>query len=211
MAHFRAHRRLLSQLKKPFLRRRLRAEVRAASLDAPLRIVVGASGISQPGWIATERESLDLLNESDWLRAFGDRQISAILAEHVWEHLQPEHAVLAAKNCWRFLEPGGHLRVAVPDGLHTSPEYIRRVDVGGSGPAAWDHKVLYDYHSFSRVFEQAGFAVQLLEYWDENGAFNYVDWDPADGLVRRSKRFYQPRKPLPFTYTSLILDARKPA
>lgn len=39
----------------------------------------------------------------------------AFLAEHVWEHLSLEDAHRATRNCYRFLRPGGRLRLAVPD------------------------------------------------------------------------------------------------
>jgi len=208
---FRAHKRLISRLRRPLLRRQLKDAIHRHPRGTPLRIVVGAHDIYEPGWIPTEQESLDLLRPDEWTGLFGGPVIHAILAEHVWEHLTPEQGLVAARTCHRFLEPGGHLRVAVPDGLHPSPEYIRRVEVGGTGPAAWDHKVLYDHRSFAALFERAGFQVEKLEYWDESGHFHAVEWDPAEGLIHRSKRFHRPKKPLPFPYTSLILDARKPA
>jgi len=74
-----------------------------------------------------------------------------------------------------------------------------------------DHRVLYNHRSFADLFVAAGFEVSLLEYHDDRGVFHAVDWDPADGLVRRSRRFDDRRRPGGFTYTSLILDARKPA
>ncbi len=37
------------------------------------------------------------------------------MAEHVWEHLSLSDAHVAARNCQRYLRPGGRLRLAVPD------------------------------------------------------------------------------------------------
>jgi len=178
---------------------------------APLRIVVGAHRLFEPGWIPTERESLDLLEPSGWSRYFEAGGIDAILAEHVWEHLTREQGLRAARTCHRFLKPGGYVRVAVPDGLHPHPEYIARVRVGGSGPAARDHKMLYDYRSLSSVFVEAGFEVRLLEYYDEGQAFHFTDWSPDEGMIHRSRRFHRPKHERPYTYTSLIIDAKKPA
>lgn len=39
----------------------------------------------------------------------------AFVAEHVWEHLSLSDAHVAARNCQRYLRPGGRLRIAVPD------------------------------------------------------------------------------------------------
>jgi predicted SAM-dependent methyltransferase len=195
----------LSQYRRFEGPRRLRRTVPGAS---PLRVVVGAENRVEPGWIATEAEYLDIADKRDWERFFAHDSIDAILAEHVFEHLSPADAYVAARNCHEFLKPGGLLRAAVPDGLHPDPAYIEWVDVGGSGPGARDHKVLFEYASFSRLFAAAGFEVRLLEYWDEQGVLHQADWDPAQGRVRRSVRF-DTKERGGFRYTSIILDARK--
>jgi len=90
------------------------------------------------------------------------------LAEHVWEAFDIEESLVAARNCFRFLKPGGYLRVAVPDGNHPNPLYIADVRPGGSGSGAEDHKFLYTHSTLSTVFESAGLKVNLLEYFDED-------------------------------------------
>lgn len=86
------------------------------------KIVIGADGIFQQGWIPTEVETLNLLKPRDWERYFSPDGIDAILAEHVWEHLTLEDGHFAARMCYRYLKPGGYVRVAVPDGLHPDPD-----------------------------------------------------------------------------------------
>jgi len=193
------------------LYRRIEGPRRLARLERsvrPLRIVVGASGRVEPGWIATEHEYLDLVDARDWQRFFAKGSIDAILAEHVFEHLTAEDARVAARHCYEHLKPGGVLRAAVPDGLHPDPSYIAWVEVGGMGPGAHDHKVLYDYRGFRRLFEEVGFRVRLLEYWDEQGVLQQADWDPAQGRIRRSIRFDTKERD-GFRYSSIILDAVK--
>lgn len=174
------------------------------------RIIVGSSGTRpQRGWIPTEVEFLDVRRADHWERYFEPGSVRAILAEHVWEHLTAEEAVVAAANCFAYLEGGGYLRVAVPDGLHPDPDYIDRVRPGGTGPGADDHKILYDYRTFGWVFESVGFRVLLLEYFDEEGHFHGVEWDPEAGKIRRSRR-YDPRNDHHnLAYTSIVLDAIK--
>jgi predicted SAM-dependent methyltransferase len=174
-----------------------------------LRIIVGASGVSQRGWIATEADFLNLLRESDWRRYFEERSIDAILAEHVWEHLSEEDGRLAAGLCFKYLKPGGYLRVAVPDGLHPDPAYIGNVRPGGSGDGALDHKVLYTHETLGTLFEDVGFDVALLEYFDERGDFHYSEWLAGDGRINRSRRFDRRNAEGGLRYTSIILDARK--
>ena len=167
-----------------------------------LRVVVGASGIFDDGWIDTDIEYLNLLKKADWKKCFVNKRLDSILAEHVWEHLTPEEGLVAAKNCFNYLKAGGYLRVAVPDGFHPSEEYISHVEVGVDG-----HKALYNYKSFSKLFETAGFDVKLREYYDDNGEFHYIDWDPLEGKIHRSKRF--DNREQSYKYTSLIIDAVK--
>lgn len=175
-----------------------------------VRIVIGAARHADAGWIATERFMLDLLQPHQWARLFARDSIDALLAEHVWEHLSTDDGRFAAHVCFRYLKPNGYVRVAVPDGLHPDPQYIEWVKVGGIGTSADDHKVLYTYRTLRHVFEQAGFAVELLEYFDEAGTFHYHEWSRDAGTIRRSCRFDSRNQAGDLRYTSLLLDARKP-
>ena len=189
--------------------RRLRFAVRLWLTDAP-RIVVGAASTRLPGWISTNRATLDLTRREDWQRWFGRKPIRALLAEHVWEHLSPGDAALAVRLCFDHLAPGGRLRLAVPDGLHPDPGYVDSVRPGGTGAGADDHQVLYDYRSLGSLLGDAGFIVEPLEYFDEAGVFHQSPWDPADGMVVRSARFDPRNAGGKLAYTSVIADARKP-
>lgn len=173
-----------------------------------IRIVVGASGIVPHGWVGTEIQYLNLLKESTWRNFFQKNQVKAILAEHVWEHLTLDEGELAAKNCFKFLKKGGYVRVAVPDGFFPDKKYIDHVKINGIGDGADDHKVLYNYKTFSEVFEKAGFKINLLEYFDEDGKFTYREWNKDDGMIYRSER-YDKRNKDKLRYTSIILDAIK--
>jgi hypothetical protein len=86
------------------------------------------------------------------------------------------------------------------------------------------------------LLEEAGFEAHPLEYWDEEGWFHHEPWRVEDGPVRRRPRFPPEAGRFvrdaeyaraneegitakrrvtseiwPFNYTSLIVDARKPA
>jgi predicted SAM-dependent methyltransferase len=179
--------------------------------DSPVqRVVIGAWGRYDEGWIPTQRDFLDLTKPSDWARFFRPNSVEAMLAEHVWEHLTPEEGLAAAKTCFTYLKNGGYLRVAVPDGLHPDPAYIETVKAGapvGGGdnasssgssstqpvPAldgnAANHKALYTYATLKALFEKAGFQVILYEFFDETGKFHFTEWDQRSGTIWRSKRF----------------------
>jgi len=186
-------------------RKRLREKIKVT----PLRVVVGAEGNFQQGWIGTEIDTLNLLKKRDWKMLFKPGIIDVILAEHVWEHLTDEEGQLALRNCFTYLKKGGYFRVAVPDGFHPDQNYIDYVKPGGHGAGADDHKLLYNYLLMKAYLEAAGFKVRLLEYFDENGVFHYNEWAPEDGLIRRSKRFDERNKNGQLNYTSLIIDGIK--
>ena len=58
-------------------------------------------------------------------------------------------------------------------------------------------------------FEKEGFKVNLLEYFDQEGKFHFLEWDPAEGNIIRSKRFDERNQDGNLRYTSIILDAYK--
>lgn len=176
-----------------------------------IRLVIGSGGLPAPaGWIATEVTSLDVTDDNNWRAALRGRKATNVFAEHVWEHLTPEQAAAGNKNIFKHLKPGGRFRVAVPDGFHPDQEYINYVKPGGHGPGADDHKILYTYTTMREALEKAGFRVELLEYWDENGKFHFNDWSLEHGKVLRSKRYDQRNISGELKYTSLIIDAVKP-
>lgn len=177
--------------------------------NRPLKIVIGSAEIPIEGWVLSDRDILDLLKPEEWKKYFETKLADAFLAEHVWEHLTPENGRVAAETCYRFLEKGGYIRVAVPDGLHPDQSYIDYVKPGGSSPAAKDHHVLYTYKTLREVFEKAGFTVQLLEYFDEAGQFHFSEWNSDDGYINRSKRYDERNVGGLLKYTSIILDAKK--
>jgi predicted SAM-dependent methyltransferase len=184
---------------------------RLRQAHTPLRIVIGASGYYDPGWVPTERSYLDLLKPADWERFFKPASIDAMLAEHVWEHLSPEDGLFAARVCYAYLKPGGYLRLAVPDGLHPSPEYIEWSRVGGKPPgmSGNGHQALYTYRTFGELFRAAGFNVRLYEYFNEDGRFVAEYWNPADGTIRRSRALDKRNRSGGLVYTSIIMDAVK--
>lgn len=187
---------------------------RALRADSAPRLVIGASGRYDEGWIPTEKDYLNLLRPEDWARFFPPESVAALLAEHVWEHLTAEEARIAAETCFTYLRPGGYLRIAVPDGLHPDPAYIATVEVQTQPDALGllyrnDHRVLYTYHTARALFEAAGFRVEMLEYFDEGGNFQEVEWSERQGTIWRSRRFDPRNRDGRLAYTSIILDAVK--
>lgn len=177
------------------------------------KVVVGAEGYNNnPGWLHTNEKELNLLKREMWFEKFAPNSVSAILAEHVWEHLSYEEGIEAAKVCYEFLKDGGYIRCAVPDAYFPDEEYQQGVQVGGPGPLdhpAASHKIVHNYKTITSMFESAGFQVRILEYCDENGEFHCNDWNEKDGFIYRSKRFDHRNQDNKLGFVSLIVDAMK--
>ena len=177
------------------------------------KIIVGAGKTIFDGWIATQENEMNVLNREHFSKNFEYQSIDAILAEHVWEHMTEDEGIIAAKNCFDFLKPGGYIRCAVPDANFRNEWYQNMIQVGGPGPKdhpAYTHKIVYNYENLKKVFENAGFIVELLEYCDNNGKFHYVYWNEMDGKIGRSLRFDIRNSINDLKMVSIILDAKKP-
>ena len=123
------------------------------------KIIIGAGGNVYPGWIATDIHNLDVTSEENWTYVFVKNSIDNLLAEHVFEHLTLKQARKAFKLALQFLKPGGVFRLAVPDGLFPSEEYINYVRPGGVGVGADDHKILYTYKTLEHELTEVGYSV----------------------------------------------------
>lgn len=178
-----------------------------------MKVVIGAGDYNNnPDWLHTQEGILNVLDESSWSRMFDYETIDALLAEHVWEHLTYEEGLQSAKLAWRFLKLGGYFRCAVPDGYFPDKEYQNLIQVGGPGPVnhpAASHKIVHNFETLVKLFSEAGFECELLEYHDKHGTFHYKDWNKEDGVIYRSVKI-DPRNSSIVTFPSLIIDAKKP-
>lgn len=178
-----------------------------------MKIIIGAGKTLYDGWVSTQENELNLLKQIDFKRFNNDEPITAMLAEHVWEHMTKEEGIIAAKNCFNNLAFGGYIRVAVPDKNFKNDWYQNMIKIGGNkdpNHPAFTHKIVYDYLTLIEVFEQAGFIVELLEYCDEKGVFHYNYWNELDGKIGRSFRFDTRNSIDNVGMVSIIIDAKKP-
>jgi predicted SAM-dependent methyltransferase len=177
-----------------------------------MKIIVGAQSTRQVGWTSLQKYDLDVRDERSWARRFAPNSIDAVLAEHVLEHLTYDEAAEAARNCFKYLRPGGYFRVAVPDGFHPEQNYIAwvRPMTGWNGD---DHKFLFNHKNLRALLSNAGFSVRLLECYDEAGTFHKWKWSNENGAISRSQNTLWSKflgLVVNAEYTSLIVDAFKP-
>lgn len=180
-----------------------------------MKVIVGAGGTTQPGWLSLEESDLDITSPEQWARLFAPNSLDAILAEHVWEHLTIDEGLKAARNCYQYLKRGGTLRIAVPDGFHPS-ELYRQWCAPGTGYNGDDHKVFYNYQSLCWLLESAGFACRPREFFDLNGTLFSDFVSDGNGHIERTSQTYPYSLKgsvlgflLGTSYTSLIVDGVK--
>ncbi len=176
-------------------------------MSEKLRVIIGSGDTLYWGWFPTDIKTLDITDEKDLKFYFEKRKMDFLLAEHVLEHLEYSELELMALNIKKYSNKGVNFRVAVPDGYHTDKSYIDHVRPGGTGPAADDHKHLFNYRSLSSFFEKYGYTSTLIEYWDENGVFksNYKN-DDKKGYIKRRLLNHRKNFDGKQNYTSLIID-----
>jgi len=171
------------------------------------KVIIEAGYQKQPGFKSTDVDTLNICRDSDWKKFFSPSSLTHILAEHVLEHLPDSELAAALTNCYRYLSPGGRLRIAVPDRNRRDKNYIREV-----APPKDGHLQYFNYHDLGKILNHAGFKkIDLLEYFDDRGRFIHRPWDDRDGLVHRSFKHDRQKnfKRGTLYYTSLIVDAMK--
>jgi len=173
-----------------------------------LKIIIGASGTNQQGWITTERITLDLLDPKKWLKLIDKHSISNILAEHVFEHLTENEGQKGIETCLMFLKKGGTMRIAVPDSYHPSKEYHEYSKPGGYGAGARDHKEFYNYQKVGELVSPFNNFIQIsfLEYYDEEGKLHSKDIDKEKGKIERTIKAGRRINGTNDIYSSLIFD-----
>ncbi|MCH2181945.1 MAG: methyltransferase domain-containing protein [Mariniblastus sp.] len=86
--------------------------------DSPSMLNIGCGRTYHPGWLNLDLRSTNPdVVEHDITRGIPcpSGTITAVYHSHVLEHLKPEQGVELLKECYRVLQPGGILRVVVPD------------------------------------------------------------------------------------------------
>lgn len=174
--------------------------------DQPIKIVIGAGLTEFDGWIATDIPAFDILKHEHWAILFQPNTIYRMLAEHVFEHLTEAQFQDFLRVARSYLAKDGRIRIAIPDGNHPDPAYIERVRPNGTGEGAHDHKVLYTCDKITRLLDHEGYEYELVEYFDGGGQFHQIDWDNADGYIKRSAGNDHRNAKNPLSYTSLIVD-----
>lgn len=153
------------------------ARVLALRRRRGLSLNVGSGGSGLHEWVNIDAHShsdCDLVLDIRRRLPFVDEQIRRIRAEHVIEHLDFRHDVPRVfGEFYRVLEPGGVLRVVVPDGRRYLEAYVTG-DRGRWRGLGWELDQLPEdlftpMHVINHIFHQSG--EHLFAYDFETMAF----------------------------------------
>jgi predicted SAM-dependent methyltransferase len=181
---------------------RWRERKRSAALSSPLRLHLGSGLDRKPGWT-----NVDLFGYGDIaLNLSHPLPIESgiaecIFQEHLLEHLTLPQGFDLLSECYRILQPGGVLRIGVPD----TGSYIQSYVDGGKGlidiirpgrPTAliamqeiffwYGHRTMYDLATLTVTCRAAGFTNDI----EQRPFGNSRLLPPPDTPARRDETLY---------------------
>lgn len=155
-----------------------------------LLVNIGPGPYGKSGWVNVDifkAEGIDCVYDCRKHLPFPDNAVRALFCEHVFEHIDyTEEAPHFLAECYRVLQPGGVVRIIVPDAetylrAYCESGWERIAEVRQLGEDRYDphhgghyrtkmelinvlfrqgfeHKFLYDYETLSLLLEDAGFS-----------------------------------------------------
>lgn len=190
-------------------RLKIKKQIRIAAKNSKIKIIIGSGGTNYEGWIPTDLPHFDILEISNWEYFFKNQKIDNLLAEHVLEHLVESDVNFVLTTARKYLKKGGRFRIAVPDGFHPSPEYLDYVGPTGKTGSLHGHLYLWDHESLSNAAKNAGFKVELLEYYKKDQEFEMNEYSFDHGFIGRSIKNNYINDEVK-NYSSLVLDLINP-
>lgn len=157
------------------------------------KIHLGCGVKHLPGWFhvdALAYDHVDHVGRVEDLSFIPDNSVKLIYACHVLEHFG-RHTYKAALAEWcRVLEPGGVLRLAVPDFgaaaklymsgvLPRGIEDVRGLVTGGQRDEYDFHGMIFDEASLAEALKEVGFSETRLWDWRETEHSHMDDYSQA--------------------------------
>lgn len=182
--------------------------------DFPRDLHLGCGGRRAEGFCnvdITPQESVDIVDSVVTLEKFPDDYASSIYACHVLEHFSHTEAVEVLSTWLRVLQPGGTIRISVPDIDKIVKIYVKNWDhfqkdghspwvgllYGGQTDQYDFHKTGWNFCWLSHIMRNIGF-VDMAEYPHEPHFIAEDFWDNSMAHAPFGEFF------------SLNLTARKP-
>jgi len=131
-----------------------------------VRLNIGAGDSQIPGFTPIDRKN----GQEAYPLNYPDNSIKEIRASHVLEHFSFRDAVTALEDWVRVLEPGGRIRIAVPDVdkcLASDDEDRLFHLMGGQTDENDYHRSAYDRNRLNATLEHVG--LENIEEWKSDG------------------------------------------
>lgn len=172
-------------------RRQLMRRVAAQRLEKALphhaKVHLGCGPVHLDGWVNIDlarRVNPDVRVDLRGGLPAPDGSLAFVYSEHVFEHLSLPDGCRLFRDCRRALEPGGVLRVAMPDLRYIvdrylgdwrdqewlrDPHYQEVVDspanMLNTALRTWGHEYVYDLPELTTRLKDAGFSVVESQEW----------------------------------------------
>jgi predicted SAM-dependent methyltransferase len=171
------------------LRKRIKRKLHESN-GRYLNLGCGPRGVVGTDWINIDGfrdRNVHICLDLNRALPFPDGLFSGIFAEHLLEHFDQAQGEALLRECFRTLEPGGCVRVIVPDGEKIVRTYLENpaelVARRGNGTTfgmdalnlyfrqRYEHQFMYDWPLLRHHFIRAGFVdVQQVSYKQGNAS-----------------------------------------
>ncbi len=164
-------------------------------MSGELKLHLGCGKRYIPGFVHVDLDTfdhIDVQTSLDDLSMFDDASATLIYSAHSLEYFDRYEVPDVLREWRRVLQPGGLLRVAVPDFealVAVYQEYgtldlilgplFGRIEVETPEKRVFYHKTVYDFQSLKGVLEAAGFTDVQRYRWQETLHKEYDDFSQA--------------------------------
>lgn len=188
---------LQNELSLALLRTRSQIAIAQYQNAKNLLVNIGAGSLGKPGWtmyICTMLPGINYIYDCRQSLPFPDNSVKEIFTEHFFEHINyVEEVPCFLSECHRFLQPGGVIRIIIPDAEKCLNGYckagweelikIRPLDLEHKDfyfkfkyntkielinfvfRRNYKHKYAYDYETLEMILSKSGFSkVQHQEF-----------------------------------------------
>ncbi|MEH2352520.1 glycosyltransferase [Nostoc sp.] len=152
-----------------------------SSFDKPYKLNIGCGHIKFDNWINIDidkdKKAVDLVCNAAQKLPFDDDSCALIYNEHFLEHLTVEETIFFLRECYRVLQPGGILRIAMPSLEYVVQKYNSeewqnqewlnwpefkfiktRAEMLNISFRWWGHQWLYDREELNRRLFETGYT-----------------------------------------------------
>jgi len=161
-----------------------------------VKLNIGAGNTNIPGFTPIDRK----FGDEAYPLKYADNSVAEIRASHVLEHFSFRDAITALEDWVRVLEPGGRIKIAVPDiDLCLKSEDPRRAFflMGGQTDENDFHKSAFDRGMLTHALRDVG--LEHIEPWQTDG---------LDTSAHPVSLNLQARKPKPKALIDKTLDVK---